>query len=354
MDQIGQPLHRVHEEVGMATMQDVARAAGVSLSTVSYALSGARPVSTETKVRVADAISQLGYRRNSAATSLARRRTDVIALLYPVLPGGISSTAARMIFVAEERARAHGYELVIWPQDDPNVVVEMALEGKADAVIVMEVAVADRRVAALQESGIPVSLIGRTGDDDAVSFVDVDFDDAVEEAVSRLANLGHKSIVLINHLHQPEGARYGAAVRASAAFSAHASRLGIEGLEIQVADTRAAGSQGWQDICDGCPSATALIVMNEKASVGVVAAAHRSGRRIPDDLSVIAIVTSPEAAELVSPELSALEVRADEIGALAVEGLMSTIKGSVTPEHHLVPCDYVDRGSVTRPGAIKK
>nr|NLD41678.1 LacI family transcriptional regulator [Actinomycetales bacterium] len=374
----------------MATMVDVARDAGVSLSTVSYALSGVRPVSEATKQRINESIQRLGFRRNAAAASLASRRTYVLAILYPFLKDGIPSTVADMIAAVEKEAQRHGYEIVIWPQSDPEVVVEMALEGKADALIVMEVLMADRRVAELRAAGIPVSLIGRTGDDVDISFVDVDFAAAVAEAVARLADLGHRHMVFINHFHRQEGARYGAAVRASEAFTRELAIRGIEGIEVQAEDNRSAGEEALEEILERHPNTTALVIMNEKAAFGVTGAAPRRGVAIPEDLSIISIVTSTETAENTGGGLTSLDVRGEEIGHFAAVALMESIGVTASdrtppptvtdrakedptsdrtppppvtdragedptsdptppPRQALVPCDFVDRGSIAPP-----
>ena len=84
---------RFDERWTMATITDVARAAGVSVSTVSYAISGARPIRPETRERIHAAMHRLGFQPNAMARSLASRRSRVIALIYPQI-AGIGGTAA--------------------------------------------------------------------------------------------------------------------------------------------------------------------------------------------------------------------------------------------------------------------
>ncbi len=99
----------------MATMQDVARRAQVSLSTVSYALSGTRPVSDATRRRIEDAMAELGYQPNAMARGLASRRSHVLALIYPAMEKGLGGTVAEFVSSAAETARENGYHLVLWP-----------------------------------------------------------------------------------------------------------------------------------------------------------------------------------------------------------------------------------------------
>jgi DNA-binding LacI/PurR family transcriptional regulator len=148
----------------MATMQDVARFAKVSLSTVSYAMSDARPVSAATKARIESAMQELGYHRNEAARSLASRRSRVLALTFPAMQQGLSGTVSEFVASAAETAASHGYHLVLWPfgAHQPLEIRDLAQQGMADGVLLMEVRLEDPRVEALRESGVPFTMIGRT------------------------------------------------------------------------------------------------------------------------------------------------------------------------------------------------
>ena len=108
----------------MATMQDVADLAHVSLSTVSYTLTGKRPVSAATRARVEQAMAQLDFRRSPVARALASRRTHVLALAYPVYGVSLGATLNEIVQGAVEAAREADYELVLWPvsSSEPEVL----------------------------------------------------------------------------------------------------------------------------------------------------------------------------------------------------------------------------------------
>ncbi|WP_231980491.1 LacI family DNA-binding transcriptional regulator [Tessaracoccus coleopterorum] len=95
----------------MATITDVARQAGVSVSTVSYALSGARPIRPATKARIEAAMAELGYQPNASARSLASRKTSVLAMLYPDADRGVGTTGGS----SSTRPRSgHGNSATTW------------------------------------------------------------------------------------------------------------------------------------------------------------------------------------------------------------------------------------------------
>ena len=99
----------------MATMQDVATLAHVSLSTVSYAINNTRPISAATRERIERAMVELDFRPNAIARSLASRRSRILALTFPGIENRLGSTVMEFVTSAAEAARARGYHLVVWP-----------------------------------------------------------------------------------------------------------------------------------------------------------------------------------------------------------------------------------------------
>ena len=332
-----------------ATMLDVAREAGVSLSTVSYVLSGQRPVSQATKDRVHAAIARLDFRRNAAAVTLASRRTQVIALVYPLLHLGISRTATEFVRGAHARANEMGYDLVVWPHTEPDQIVELVRAGKADAILLMEIELTDPRVVALRDQQIPFAMIGRTADSDGIAWVDVDFAATVVHAVEHLSRLGHTHLGLVNHASSTHGHRYGAGVRASGAFADIVAQLGLSCHEVFCDESPVAGRQALSDLLSTDPDLTAVLTMNEDAAFGVLAELHARGLVIPGDVSVLSVVTSPGVASLYSPPLSSFDVQGAEAGAAAIDSLLTVIRGEGVPPGVLTCCDLVERGSVAPP-----
>lgn len=335
-------------------MKDVADAAGVSLSTVSYVLSGVRPVSDATKRRVQDAIAKLDFHTNAAAAHLARRRALVIALVYPVLEQGISHTSKYFLRGAADQAGAAGYELVVWPSNDPVESVKLVKSGRADAVLLMEVGLTDPRVDALRENRIPFAMIGRTADDDAGAWVDVDFVETLRMAVADFTALGHRRIGFINNARADDSHRYGASARASAVFQQLTEQGTIIGHEILCEESPAAGKVALARLLEVDPEVTAILAMNEDALVGVLAGLHTLELKVPEDISILSLVTSPRMASMYSQPLSSYDVRGEESGRLGVDQLLAVIQEDRRPAGLLTQCDFSDRGSVApAPHAVR-
>src|ERR1700690_4664954 len=101
----------------MPTMLDVARLAGVALSTVSYTINGTRPISLETQQRIFTAMQELGYRPHALARGLASKRSRIIALLFPASERGLGITELEFVTSAADIARELGYNLILWPSE---------------------------------------------------------------------------------------------------------------------------------------------------------------------------------------------------------------------------------------------
>ena len=341
----------------MVTMQDVARRAGVALSTVSASLTGSRPVSAATRARVTAAMDELGYRRNALARGLASRRSHVLALTYPVGDSGLSRTSAEFVLGAAEVAQQRGYQLVLWPfaVDDAQGIVEVARQGLADGVLLMEVHLDDVRVPALREAGVPVALIGRTRGDADLPAVDVDFETTLTEAVAHLADLGHRRIAFVNHAAHRVTEGHGPTVRASAAYRAAMADRGLSPVEVHADESVAGGRAALAGLLDGDlfdsdhPDAaerpTAVITMNEDATFGVVAELAARGVAVPGGLSVLAVVSSPAVAGQTVPPLTTMHAPGARLGAAGVDALLTLLDDGSTPPPALVPCRLVDCGS---------
>ncbi len=325
----------------MATMHDVARRAGVSLSTVSYALSGTRPVSPATRERIEDAMRELGYQPNAMARSLASRKSNVLALIYPAMERGLGGTVAEFVSAAADTARAEGHHLVLWPFRTTQApeIRDLVRQGMAAGVLLMEVALDDDRVDTLQDAGIPYTMIGRTRDVTGRPHVDIDFERTTDDAVAHLVELGHRHIAFINHSTESRDAGYAPAHRADAGYTAAMRSRGLEPVSMYVDDSPHAGRAAVARLLDTEPRLTALITMNEIATFGVVAELQQRQIAIPDAMSILSIVTSPGVGDMSNPPLTTMHSPGAELGRLGVLKLLSQIDESRpgTPDV-LIPC----------------
>jgi DNA-binding LacI/PurR family transcriptional regulator len=330
------------------TMLDVARRANVALSTVSYALSGTRPVSEETRRRIEQSMTELGYQPHALARGLASKRSRIIALLFPALPRGFGATELEFVTGAAEAAQHRGYHLVLWPTEIHGVgeLHQLIRQSLVDGVLVMEVRLNDERIELLRQIDVPFSMIGRPASASDISFADIDFEQTTRDAVTYLVGLGHRQIAFLNHSEESFSAGYGPSVRAASGFDQAARAAGLTPISRFCGDTALAGQEVFEELIQAHPEVTALASMNERATVGVMQAAASGGWKIPDDLSVVSLVSSARVAEMTLPPLTALTPQSAELGRLGVE----TLIGQLEEDHNelvqrLLPCRLVVRGS---------
>ncbi len=332
----------------MATMLDVAKRAGVALSTVSYALNGTRSISEETQQRIFAAMEELGYRPHALARGLASKRSRIIALLFPALERGLGITELEFVSSAADTAKENGYHLVLWPADlhDLDELQRLTQQGLADGVVVMEIHVNDERVKLLHEVKFPFSMIGRCDVVTNTGYVDIDFRQTMVDAVNYLISLGHSHIAFLNHSQVEFEAGYGPAVRAQADFMQAMQLAGLKGITRLCRAAPSAGYEVLNNLLVECPDLTAMVAMNDRAVPGVMQALAERDRRIPDDFSLIAAVSSVRAAEMMTPPLTTMDPPSAELGRLGVELLIEQLEEEEEDTRQvLLPCRLVVRGS---------
>jgi DNA-binding LacI/PurR family transcriptional regulator len=332
----------------MATMSDVTRRAKVSVSTVSYVLTGTRPISTATRDRVLAAMADLGYQPNAMARGLASRRSSIVGLVLPLHDRGLGPTESAFVSGATAEARAEGYHLMLCPLDvdDLEELRALATQGLVDGALLMEVRLRDQRVDVLTELGLPFVLIGRTEDPTDVAYVDVDFARTVADAVDHLRSLGHRRIAFVNHGSALLGGGYGPAHRAESAYSDLMRQDGVEPVAVAARDDAQGGRVAARELLSQAPDLTAVLVMNENAAFGLLAELAGTGRSVPQDVSVVSLVTSPAVAELTTPALTSLTSPGADVGRLALRTLLRRLaEPAGAPHQQLVPCTLEVRDS---------
>jgi DNA-binding LacI/PurR family transcriptional regulator len=329
---------------------EIARRAGVSRSTVSYALSGRRPVSTATRQRIQAVIDEIGYRPNAAARALKEGRTRTLGLVIP--PASLLLTDMQLGFVASVvEAAAHAdLDVLLSPSGgEHDRSFERLIAGRrVDGVILMEIRLSDERVTRLQRAGLPFVTIGHTAHPYGTCWVDVDYATLVTRCTDHLADLGHRRVALINRSTELVAAGYGPAHRAQAGFDEAVGRRGLTGLHLPCADEPAAGEECFEQLRERHPGVTAVVTVNEAALPGIQRGIERAGVAVPAQMS-IAGVAARHWAESFRPQLTAADVPAREMGTYAVDLLLERIAEPAGAPRHLLLAPPVSLRDSTGP-----
>jgi LacI family transcriptional regulator len=330
---------------GTATISDVARHAGVAPSTVSYVLSGKRSISATTRQRVLASIRALGYHPHAGARSLASNRSNVIALVLPLRTGMHLPVLMQFASSVVTTARQYGHDVLLVTADEgPSGLRRIAASAMVDGLVLMDVEMHDRRVPLLRELDRPSVLIGFPANAAGLTCVDLDFYRAGRDCLDHLADLGHTEVALVGAPHAVYERGTGFAARTMAGFLDAANRRGIRAAAGSYENGFESVQQTLAELLAERPDLTGLVVHNEAAMGHLIGALRTLHRRVPEDISVLAICPD-EAAERTRPALSSVLIPAEEVGAKAVTLLMRKLDGQTVPEANLLPPRLTVRAS---------
>jgi LacI family transcriptional regulator len=321
------------ERTDAVTLRDVAKAAGVSISTVSRVLDDrVAPSRSATAVRVREIAEHLGYRRNTFASNLRRGATATIGVLVPRL----SDTVMALMFEAIDRAAGReGYHAVVATSgDDPTDewnAAQSLLERNVDGVVLATSRTDDPLPSHLRENGIPHVLVLRTdgkspssiGDDETGGYL----------AVRHLIDLGHTDIAVLTGPLFTSSA-VGRLAGAHRAF-AEAGLQPRPEWTIETGYGIEAGASAGHDLLDGSGRPTAVFAANDNLALGVLSAAHRHNLAVGEDLSLVGYNDIP-LAQLLPVPLTSVRTAFDQIARTAMEILLNGDDGS-TPLKKALP-----------------
>lgn len=329
----------------MVKISDVARHAGVSPSTVSYVLSGKRTISPETKERVWEAITSLGYRPHAGARALASSRANVLALVLPLRSGIHVPVVMQFAIAVVTAAREHDHDvLLLTQQEGEEGLRRVSASSLVDGVLVMDVQLHDERLPALRSLDRPAVLIGMPADTTGLTCVDLDFTAAGAACVGHLADLGHRQVALIGSPPEVYARETGFAERVEHGFHEAAQQRGMGSSSHPCAPTAEAVEVLLEGVLHDRPDLTSLVVHNEPLVEPAIRALRQAGRSVPDQVSVVAICPD-EVAERARLPVTSVRIPAEELGHRAVDLLMALLDGGTVPETTLLSPELTVRAS---------
>lgn len=303
-------------------MEDVAKQAGVSVTTVSHVINSTRLVAPETRQRVLEAIRQLNYYKDAHARRLARGHSGFLGLIVsdignPFFPEIIKSF--------ETAALAKGLDLLLCNTHyDPvrtEAAVRKMIENKVRGVAVMTSewgAALVRDLAAHQVAMIFLDLgtVGRQK-----SNIRVDYSQGIYQAIDHLHCLGHKEIAFIAG---PQTLR--SAVTRRKAFTDVLNQWGLPSHRTLEGNHKVdGGTRAVQALLAGRPLPTAILCSNDLTAIGALKALAEAGVHVPEDVSVVGFDDISFAC-LAHPPLTTVNLSRERLGKLAFEGLMKMLR----------------------------
>ncbi|MET7475470.1 LacI family DNA-binding transcriptional regulator [Streptomyces sp. NPDC005648] len=329
----------------MVKITDVARRAGVSASTVSYALSGKRPISEETRQRVEAAARELGYRPHAGARALASSRSNVLALVVPLRAGIHVPVVMQFAVSVVTTARRYDHDVLLLTQEEGEYGLRRVADtALVDALIVMDVQLHDPRLRLLRSLDTPSVLIGFPSDPEGLTCIDLDFRAAGEACVEHLARLGHRVVALVGSPPEVYVRETAFAQRVVQGFTAAADRGGLVSSVHPCEASPAAARLVAEQLLREQPALTGVVVHNEAILEPLADAFEDLGLRVPTDLSLTAICPD-ELAESARVPITSVALPSAEVGERAVHLLMKKLDGGTVPESTLLAPAMTQRAS---------
>jgi len=322
-------------------MRDVALRAQVSAATVSRVLNGSDTVGADARERVRRAVAELGYRPNRLARNLRRQNAEMVGVVVSDIE---NPHFTEMVRAAEDAAFGRGYRMLLCNTDEqPDkqaAYLDMLAGERVSGVILSPTEPAGEEIRMLLDLGIPVVAFDRHVRDPRADSVVSDGQSAVRTATEHLIAGGHRDIAFL-------GGRPGVET-AEERRAGYEAAMHDAGLELREADGgfRIEGAVEAMDALlreDG--DVTALVIANNLMAIGAMRSLVAHGRRVPDDIAIVAL-DDPFWAALVQPPLTVLGQPVRRMTDAAMRLLLDRIGGSTEPpQHQVFPFELRVRGS---------
>jgi LacI family transcriptional regulator len=324
------------------TIVEVARHAGVSITTVSHALSGNRRVAESTRARIDDSIRELGYRPNAFARGLRTERSHMVALIIPDITNPYYPTLARGM---QDALHSGGYQTLVGSTDgrreQERSFLNDSLQRRVDGLAFASFATTARMLAPVLQTDIPLVSIGTTIRHRTIDCVRTDDVAGSHDATAYLIERGYSPIGMIGG---PPGTS-----PSDHRLDGHRNALREAGVRwdpklVAIGDfTRAGGARAMSELLARQVIPRAVFCANDLMAIGAMDAIREVGLRIPDDVALVGY-DDIEAASLVTPDLTTVVNPAYEMGRACGRLLLERMTGrrvggrvEVVVPHRLIP-----------------
>ncbi|MGD6776581.1 LacI family DNA-binding transcriptional regulator [Sutcliffiella horikoshii] len=327
----------------MATIKDVAKLAGVAVSTASYALNNVNKVSPATMKKVQEAARELNYFKNGFASDLKRTKTNTIALILRDLSGPFYS---ELIKGVQEVTTANGYDLIACSSvgGAQSTAAKFLKEKRVDGAIILAHNITNDIILESAREGFPIVVLDRKLNHEFVYQVEVDNIHGGYTATEYLINKGFREIGYVSgpmNSHDNE-----------MRFDGYMAALKDHGIQYQSKwklsgdFTREGGYRATKMLIAQRRLPESIFYANDEMAIGGLQAFKENKISVPDDISIIGY-DDIQLAEYVSPALTTVRQPKYEVGALAVHVVFQALaKEDSVENYYNLSTEIVERKSV--------
>ncbi|GAA3783866.1 LacI family DNA-binding transcriptional regulator [Streptomyces phyllanthi] len=317
-----------------ATIDDVAKSAGVSRQTVSRAINDKPEIDPATRDRVLSVARAMGYRPSRFARGLASRGVTTVGLVIAdVLNPFFPEVVAGVMDAADER----GWQVAVYSTGaalEREMAVTRALTQHVDACVAF--LLDERAVDQVRAAGIPVVLLDHDRRQAAAGGVRIDFASGIRQAIGHLIERGHRHLAMFDDGARPDADSAGSRHRL---FLEVATEYGLPAREswvVPCGNSLQGGAQAMDLLVQSRPEVTAVLAYNDLIGIGAMRRAREHGRSVPDDCAFVGC-DGLMLGELVDPPLTTLYIDKRHLGRAAVRQLDTLLSGKEPAETVIVP-----------------
>lgn len=331
-----------------ATIKDVAKMAGVSISTVSRVVNDSKPVSPDARRRVLHAIEVLDYEPNEIARSLVTRKSNIIGVIVEDFGLSFISQVLRGV---EEVARMYDYDILVsstyGDPENEDRYMKLLLQKQVEGIVVITESNNRNRLQNLKELKIPVSYLNRYYRNEDVATITIDNANSTKSMVNYLHGKGHRNIAYVGiekdfdiTVERFKQKGYKEAMK----------DLGLKDLIIELSENSEEAFLDMEGkLIDSIKKdkITAIMAYSDEAAIRIMNLLKDNGITVPDDISVTGVGDIKMSAQY-RPMLTTLKEPLYDYGAVSIRSIIKAIKGeeSMPDETVILPFQIIERESV--------
>ena len=315
-------------------IRDVARAAGVSVATVSRTINNIPSVNADMAARVREAIRELNYYPNNQARALVSGKSRLFGLLVSDITNPFFPELIKRF---EAAAVKHGYELLIGSTNYDSELqhcLRRMIERNVDGVAIMTFGVEDPVLEELSDRNIPMVFVDVAQEEFRQDALMVDYLHGMQQGVEHLVALGHEDIGFISGPLSQHSAS-----QRRAAFLEAMEACGCDPQErflIEGDHQLEGGMFGMTQLLNRPDRPTAVLCSNDLTAIGALRTLHKRGLRVPEDMSVVGF-DDIHLAAFINPPLTTVKMSQTEIANGAIRILLDRIDGSLPHDSTTMP-----------------
>ena len=328
------------------TIKDVAKKAGVSISTVSRVINDSKPVTDEIKQKVLDVIAETGYVPNPLARSLVTKKSRLIGVIVPEVSDSFVSEILNGI---EEIAKMYDYDILLSntysDKEQELKSINLLRAKQVEGIVMMSWLVNEEQINFINKSQLPAVYISKTARGFDVYSVSISNTKATYDMTKYLIEKGHKKIAYIMTSRETtvmEKERYIGYENAM-----NEANLKIYDELVKSGDTEFEGGyKCMKEILDSNNIPDAVFVTGDESAIGAINAIFDAGYKVPEDISVAGF-NDVKLASIYRPKLTTVHQPLYDMGAVAIRMVIKMINGDNLEEKKVeLPYKIVERESV--------